>query len=120
MDRTPNQRNLNVQKITEENDETDDIKPLSSIARIISLGEPLAELKWVLNDTFLVSITSSNTLLIFDSLLYAFTLGNISNIDFGLERSLKLNLGKILARLEKKDTSFKVKGGESPLNLNGL
>ena len=50
-------KNPNIQKITEENEEGDDIKPLSSISKIIGLGESLNELKWVLNDAFLLAVT---------------------------------------------------------------
>ena len=94
MDRTPNMRNPNVQKITEENEEGDDIKPLSSVSKIINLGEPLNELKWVLNDAFLLAVTQSNCVIVLDSLLYAFNLASISSQDLSLEKALKINLGK--------------------------
>ena len=87
-------KNPNIQKITEENEEGDDIKPLSSISKIISLGEPLNELKWVLNDAFLLAVTQSNSVIVLDSLLYAFNLGSISSQDLSLEKALKINLGK--------------------------
>ena len=87
-------KNPNIQKITEENEEGDDIKPLSSISKILGLGEPLNELKWVLNDAFLLAVTQSNSVIVLDSLLYAFNLGSISSQDLSLEKALKINLGK--------------------------
>ena len=80
MDRTPKQAlNLGVGKnvITEEQDDAnlmDDIKPLNPIAKIYNLGERIFDMKWILNDTFLLVLTESGNYVIFDSLLYAFNL----------------------------------------------
>ena len=47
---------------------------MTPIAKIIKIGEDINDLKWILNDTFLIVVTKQNKVITFDSLLYAFNL----------------------------------------------
>jgi len=57
---------------------------LTPIARIINIGQEISDLKWILNDTFLIVITKSNQVITFDSLLYAFNIATKSSYNKSL------------------------------------
>ena len=60
-------------------DEQDDVKILKPIAKLTNFfrldkAKTIIDMKWVLNDTFLVIITSDNQIIFFDVLLKVFSM----------------------------------------------
>jgi hypothetical protein len=99
--------------------EEDDIKPLKPLNTILNLGEDIVDIKWILNDTFLIVVTKSNLIVIFDSLLHPFNIGAFTDIDMTINKYMKVNFGKPLANIKKSDPAYKIKGSASPLNFTG-
>jgi hypothetical protein len=56
----------------------------------------IIDMQWILNDTFLMIVTKSNDIALFDSLLYPFNLGSMRDTNLSFKKQLKINLGKSL------------------------
>lgn len=58
MDRTPGGKSkANQEKVNEEEDgEVDDVKSLTPVASILKFTKEIQDIKWILNDTFLMIV----------------------------------------------------------------
>lgn len=77
-----------MNRVTEEVEDLDDIKPLMPIAKVLNIGEKVIDMKWILNDTFLMIVTNFHNIVIFDSLLYAFNLESFIHHDLSSDKSM--------------------------------
>ena len=50
------------------------VQVIDPIAQLLDLGEEIASMKWILNDSFLTVVTTKNNFIVFDSLLNYFNL----------------------------------------------
>ncbi|CDW76778.1 UNKNOWN [Stylonychia lemnae] len=122
LDKTPlNRTNNNQNRQTEQDDDGDDIKPLTPIAKIIKIGEEISDMKWILNDAFLMIVTRNNNLIIFDSLLYAFNLSHKNQNSVGTpSKFLQINLKGQIAKLQSENNIYQIKGFQQPQTNMGI
>jgi len=77
------------------------VQVIDPIAQLLDLGEEIASMKWILNDSFLTVVTTKNNFIVFDSLLNYFNLTLYSSLNSDLSQAKYLNLkyGKSLTKL---------------------
>jgi hypothetical protein len=94
---------------------SDDVKYLKPLSKLMNISKvPIADIKWVMNDLFIMVISAKNEVAIVDGMLYAYGLQTrLGNFD-----ALKVQLGKGIAKLEEEDRTFKVKGFEMSLDAS--
>lgn len=79
----------------------------------------IADMRWILNDTFLMVLTSEHEILFFDALLQVFQI-NLSHEDT-VEYNLFTSITKQISQGGNPDTSsFKILGFQNQVNLHGL
>jgi len=72
----------------------DDVKPLSPIARVKAFKETIIDMKWVLNETFLMVLTEKHHFMIFDPLLNLLKMATGDSFSTVVKPYRKVHMGR--------------------------
>ena len=101
----------------------EDAKPLRPMAKIEEFvrqaAKPFRDMRWILNNTFLMIVTESDEIIIFDALLQVFQIQ--PKHEEQIKNQLFLEIGNThRAHQEKRPKVFKILGHRNNVNFEGL